>query len=261
MAHRVSFHLEPKVQFYVPDSHEHLVAADAQSEALIASAIALQEKTSHLWETYQQVLSNTAIKNNEEQKLPHYEQLHTEVDETLNQLHHLIKCKYPDLEKIEAIKNELLKSHSTLLELLNILNEEKIISKALSLASTRYTLRKHYKENIQPRFRNLTKEAIESYKEQNTQLLEEGKRVKSALESLKTLDSSKEEKRKEAHEEMSRYVYQINSLLEALDFQKDIAFMKGQKQTISYLPLGTLHEVEPRESGGKRFRIAGFFGN
>lgn len=259
MTHRVSFALEPKLHPYSPDPDEHLVATDPQSEALLASAQRLQEKTSHLWELHQQVLISPEVKAEQKLKLPSHEHIHGELDDTINKLQHLIDCKYPEVDRIQSLRTNLLQAHTTIVDLISLLAEDQVIAQALALAKTRAGIRRHYQEVIKPNFSLFNKVNFEAYLSEYKQASEEGLRLKSSLKALKPLDPLKQKQHAEALEELERFLFLMQSLYETVDFQKDIAFMKEKKQTISVLPMGTLHEVEPKTPGTKRYRIAGFF--
>jgi hypothetical protein len=260
MAHHVAFCSKVQVHLYNPDPTEHVVAKDPKSEALVALAIKLQEKTSAIMEIHKLALEDPEIQEKEQQQLARYEQLHEELDDTLNQLQHLVKSKYPSVDRIERLQEQLLQAHTTVIDHISLLSSKQIAFQGLNLAKTRFEIHKHYKEAVHPKFSNLTKEDYLAYLVKYQKDFEKGQKLKSSLMELKPLDESSYKLQTKALDELESYLVLLGRIKEAVDFQKDIAFMVEKKYTISYLPIGLLHEVEPKQPGTKRYRIAGFFG-
>ena len=194
---------------------------------------------------------------------PLYTQLHEELDDTINGLDLLKKSKYSEPERFEHLYSTLLARHESIHEIEDRLylatHAKELTKQGLELTQKHGTMQREYNNEIKPRGTRLTKEFIESYIQEVTRQQELGKNITLRLAQLSSLHLENEQSIKETLTKLEAFQNFLTKVIRDMEFLNDIKYMQTSKQILSPLPMGTLHEVESKEPGVKRFRFAGLY--
>lgn len=263
MTQSVRFAPPPTLHSYEPHTMEHQTPKDLKSEALIISAASLAEKTAHLWDIHQRMLQDPASIFKELPNQPVYTQLHEELDDTINGLHLLKKSKYPEPERFEDLYSTLLSHHESIHEIKYrlecVTHAKKLTQQAIKLVEAHRAMHLEYTQEIKPLGTFLEQEFIDHYIQEATRQQALGKKIAHRLGKLTSLHLENETTIQESSRKLEAFQRFLTRVISHMEWVKDIKYIQASKQLVSPLPMGTLHEVESKEPGVKRFRFAGLY--